>query len=100
MGTSSSSTTATSYPNLYRKLEVPFSGPLFNGVVVHGDELAALVRATAINASKAKRLYMSAYKHFFEERFDCISSLASRWHREGNTFEEYATEVYAPRDDL
>ena len=100
----SSSAVSTSYPNLYRiavsrKPEVPFFGPLFNGVVVHRYELAALVHATAINASKAKRLYMSAYKHFFEERFDYISSLASR-HRERNTFEEYATKVYAPRYDL
>lgn len=95
---------ASTYPNLYRiavsrKPEVPFFGPLFNGVVVHRDELAALVRATAINASKAKRLYMSAYKHYFEERYDCISSLASR-HRERSTFEEYATRIYSPRYDL
>lgn len=94
---------AATYPNLYRiqiyrKPEVPFFGPLFNGVVVHRDELAPLVRATAINASRAKRLYMSAYKHYFEERHDSIHSLASK-HRERNTFEEYATKIFAPRYD-
>ena len=95
--------TAT-YPNLFRitvsrKPEVPFFGPLFNGVVVHRDELAPLVRATALNASRAKRLYMSAYKQHFEERYDSIQSLASK-HHEQNTFEEFASRVYAPRYDL
>ncbi|KAJ6217801.1 hypothetical protein RDWZM_008958 [Blomia tropicalis] len=95
---------AHTYSNLYRiqvsrKQEVPFFGPLFNGVVVHRDELAPLVRATAINASRAKRFNMPEFKHYFEERFDSIQSLGSK-HRHRTSFEEFTTRVYAPRYDL
>lgn len=92
------------YPNLFRiqisrKPEVPFFGPLFNGAVVHRDELANLVRITAINASRAKRLHLAAYKPFFEERYDSINKFATVY-KERSTFEEYATKIYAPRYDL
>ena len=92
------------YQNLFRiyvsrKKDVEFFGPLFSGIVVHRDELAALIRTTAINASRAKRLNMSAYKQYFEERFDGITSIANK-HRQKDTFEGYACKVYAPRCDL
>lgn len=95
---------ATTYPNLYRivisrKQDVPFFGPLFNGAVVHRDELAALVRATAINASRAKRQNIAALRPFFEERHDAIHALATKY-KEKSTFEEYATRIYAPRYDM
>lgn len=92
------------YPNLYRivisrKQDVPFFGPLFNGSVVHRDELAALVRATAINASRAKRQNIAHLRPFFEERHDAIHALATKY-KEKSTFEEYATRIYSPRYDM
>lgn len=45
-----------------RKPEVPWFGPLFDESVVGGASLAALVRATAINASRAKRTSLPFYQ--------------------------------------
>lgn len=45
-----------------RKPDVPWFGPLSNECVVGGACLAALVRSTAINASKAKRLALAHYQ--------------------------------------
>lgn len=92
------------YPNLYRiqlmrKAEVPFFGPLFHGAVVQKEELAGLVRATAINASRGKRLNMENYKPYFEERYDTIQNLI-RKHKEPSTFEEFITRIYSPRYEV
>lgn len=85
---------------IYRKPDVvPFFGPLFNGAVVHRDDLAPLVRATAINASKAKRQLILGYKHYFEERLDSIKSLVSG-SKQKCTFEEYSSRIYTPQFDL
>lgn len=45
-----------------RKAEVPWFGPLFDEAIVGGSCLAALVRATAINASRAKRTSLPFYQ--------------------------------------
>lgn len=45
-----------------KKLDVPWFGPLSNESVVTGISLAYLVRATAINASRAKRMSLDHYK--------------------------------------
>ena len=41
--------------NIDRKPDIPLFGPLFDGAIVDGSILASLVRATAINAGRAKR---------------------------------------------
>ncbi|OTF79850.1 ral GTPase-activating protein subunit alpha-1-like protein [Euroglyphus maynei] len=92
------------FPNLFRiqimrKAEVPFFGPLFHGAVVHRDELAGLVRATAINASRGKRLNMDEYKPYFETRYDTIKNLITKY-KDPTIFEEFANRIYAPRYDL
>ncbi len=45
-----------------RKPDVPYFGPLFNEAIVDGKVLPGLVRATAINASRAKRSMLSHYQ--------------------------------------
>lgn len=92
----------SSYPNLYyiqisRKPEVPFFGPLFNGAVVHKDILSPLVRATAINASRAKRMHIPYYKNFFEERWRSIETIVKNC-KEDTTFEDFATKIYSPKE--
>ncbi|CAH1262676.1 RALGAPA1 [Branchiostoma lanceolatum] len=47
-----------------RKPQVPFFGPLFDGAIVDYKVLPDLVRATAINASRAKRANIPLYQRF------------------------------------
>jgi Rap/ran-GAP len=47
---------------LNKKAEVPWFGPLYDEAVVGGTCLASLVRATAINASRAKRTSLPFYQ--------------------------------------
>merc|ERR1740128_848756 len=86
--------------NLYRiqvtrKPEVPFFGPLYNEMIVDHGVLPGLVRATAINASRAKRAMMSAYKTYFEERAKALDSIIDKF-RQPTTFEEFVGSVYSP----
>ena len=43
-------------------LQVPFFGPLFDGAVVDKYTLPGLVRATAINASRARRSQLAYFE--------------------------------------
>lgn len=45
-----------------RKADVPWFGPLADECVIGGSCLASLVRATAINASRAKRTSLPFYQ--------------------------------------
>ena len=51
-----------------RKPDVPYFGPLFNDVIVDGKILPGLIRATAVNASRAKRSMLSHFQSHYEER--------------------------------
>ena len=55
-----------------------------------------LVRATAINASRAKRSMLNYYQHYYEERSRALESIISN-HREPATFEDFVTRVYSPK---
>ena len=73
------------YPGFYRifvsrKPEVPFFGPLYSGAFVHHNVLADLVRATAINASRAGRLQVPFYQNYFEERAKSIETIIKYHH--------------------
>lgn len=80
--------------HISRKPEVPFFGPLYSGSVVHMSVLAGLVRATAVNASRAIRLNVPFYQHFFEERARYIDTIVRS--QEAKSFEDFAAAVYSP----
>lgn len=44
---------------------MPFFGPLFDGAIVDHIVLPGLVRATAINASRGKRLQIPYYQRLY-----------------------------------
>ncbi|KAL9899872.1 putative Rho GTPase-activating protein CG5521 isoform 1-T1 [Glossina fuscipes fuscipes] len=78
-----------------RKAEVPWFGPLANESVVSGACLAELIRATAINASRAKRAALPLYQQYYEERNRSLDSVSSRY-KESTTFEDFANRIYNP----
>ncbi|KAI1284840.1 putative Rho GTPase-activating protein [Halotydeus destructor] len=80
--------------HIFRKPEVPFFGPLYTGSVVHIGVLAGLVRATAINASRAQRQTVSFYQNFYEERARCIENIVRS--QDARCFEDFALSSYSP----
>jgi hypothetical protein len=76
------------------KQDVPQFGPLFDNCIVHQTSLAPLVRATAINASRAKRLKLPYFQAHYEERSRLIESIVQN-HKEKLSFEEFASQLYA-----
>ena len=80
--------------SIIRKPEVQFFGPLNDGAVVHASLLSGLVRATAINASRAQRLNVPYYQNFFEERARSIESIVRN--KESVSFEDFAAATYCP----
>ncbi|XP_078589673.1 ral GTPase-activating protein subunit alpha-1-like isoform X6 [Branchiostoma floridae x Branchiostoma japonicum] len=78
-----------------RKPQVPFFGPLFDGAIVDYKLLPDLVRATAINASRAKRANIPLYQRFYEERAKYVETIVQQ-HKDLTTFEEFSASVYAP----
>ncbi|CAH2328384.1 ral GTPase-activating subunit alpha-1 isoform X4 [Pelobates cultripes] len=80
---------------IMKKQEVPFFGPLFDGAIVNGKILPGLVRATAINASRALKSVIPFYQNFFEERMRYLDSIIQQ-HLEPTTFEDYAAQVFCP----
>ncbi|KAL1130227.1 hypothetical protein AAG570_013165, partial [Ranatra chinensis] len=78
-----------------RKPDVPYFGPLFNEAVVGHKELPGLVRATALNASRAKRSMLPFYQQYYEERSWSLETVM-RNHKKATTFEEFAVNVFTP----
>lgn len=78
-----------------KKPDVPWFGPLSDEVVVGGSCLASLVRASAINASRAKRTSLSLYQQYYEERNRSLDTVAMR-HKENNTFEDFTARIFSP----
>lgn len=78
-----------------KKPDVPWFGPLSDEVVVGGSCLASLVRASAINASRAKRTSLPLYQQYYEERNRSLDTVATR-HRESNTFEDFTARIFSP----
>ncbi|XP_068436905.1 ral GTPase-activating protein subunit alpha-1 isoform X4 [Clinocottus analis] len=81
--------------HILKKPEVPFFGPLFDGAVVDMDILPTMVRATAINASRALKSLIPLYQNFYEERSRYLETIVQH-HQEPTTFEDYAARVYSP----
>ncbi|XP_065085904.1 probable Rho GTPase-activating protein CG5521 isoform X2 [Ochlerotatus camptorhynchus] len=78
-----------------KKPDVSWFGPLSDEVVVGGSCLASLVRASAINASRAKRTALSLYQQYYEERNRSLETVAGR-HKENNTFEDFTARIFSP----
>ncbi|XP_056281612.1 ral GTPase-activating protein subunit alpha-1 isoform X3 [Pseudoliparis swirei] len=81
--------------HILKKPEVPFFGPLFDGAVLDMDILPTMVRATAINASRALKSLIPLYQNFYEERSRYLENIVQH-HQEPTTFEDYAARVYSP----
>ncbi|XP_033991095.1 ral GTPase-activating protein subunit alpha-1 isoform X2 [Trematomus bernacchii] len=81
--------------HILKKPEVPFFGPLFDGAVVDMNILPTMVRATAINASRALKSLIPLYQNFYEERARYLETIVQH-HQEPTTFEDYAARVYSP----
>lgn len=82
-----------------RKPEVPFFGPLYSGAMIHHSILPDLVRATAINASRAGRLQVPFYQYHFQERARCIETIYSH-HRSEKCFEDFAASIFSPQQAI
>lgn len=80
---------------MIRKPEVPFFGPLYNEMIVDHGVLPGLVRATAVNASRAKRAMMSAYKTYYEERAKALDCIIDKF-KLPTTFEDFVANVFSP----
>ncbi|XP_042565713.1 ral GTPase-activating protein subunit alpha-1 isoform X2 [Clupea harengus] len=80
---------------IIKKPEVPFFGPLFDGAIVDSKILPAIVRATAINASRALKSLIPLYQNFYEERARYLETIVQH-HLEPTTFEDYAARVFCP----
>ncbi|XP_054986453.1 ral GTPase-activating protein subunit alpha-1 isoform X1 [Sorex araneus] len=80
---------------IMKKPEVPFFGPLFDGAIVNGKVLPIMVRATAINASRALKSLIPLYQNFYEERARYLQTIVQH-HLEPTTFEDFATQVFSP----
>ncbi|XP_048455661.1 ral GTPase-activating protein subunit alpha-1-like isoform X1 [Rhincodon typus] len=81
--------------HIMKKPEVPFFGPLFDGAIVDGKVLPNLVRATAINASRALKSLIPLYQNFYEERARYLETIVQH-HQEPTTFEDFAAQVFCP----
>ncbi|XP_037397760.1 ral GTPase-activating protein subunit alpha-1 isoform X5 [Pygocentrus nattereri] len=80
---------------IIKKPEVPFFGPLFDGAIVDGKILPTMVRATAINASRALKSLIPLYQNFYEERARYLETIVQHY-LESSTFEDYAARVFCP----
>jgi len=78
---------------ILNKPDVPAFGPLVDNCIVHQTSLASLVRATAINASRAKRLKIPYYQSHLEERSRLIETIVQN-HKEKLSFEDFASQLY------
>ncbi|XP_075387193.1 ral GTPase-activating protein subunit alpha-1 isoform X2 [Tenrec ecaudatus] len=80
---------------IMKKPEVPFFGPLFDGAIVNGKVLPIMVRATAVNASRALKSLIPLYQNFYEERARYLQTIVQH-HLEPTTFEDFAAQVFSP----
>uniref|UniRef100_A0A4W5JSI5 Ral GTPase activating protein catalytic subunit alpha 1 n=1 Tax=Hucho hucho TaxID=62062 RepID=A0A4W5JSI5_9TELE len=81
--------------HILKKPEVPFFGPLFDGAIVDEKILPTVVRATALNASRALKSLIPLYQNFYEERARYLETIVQH-HLEPTTFEDYAARVFCP----
>ena len=64
-------------------------------MIVDAGVLPGLVRATAVNASRAKRAMMSHYQTYYEDRAKALDSIIEKF-KQPSTFEDFVASVYSP----
>ncbi|XP_019874544.2 probable Rho GTPase-activating protein CG5521 isoform X2 [Aethina tumida] len=79
------------------KDDVPHFGVLFDEAIVESNILAGLVRATAICASRAKRITYEHYQQYYEERAKSLDIVVTK-HKKSTTYEELISRIYSPAD--
>ncbi|XP_046445727.1 ral GTPase-activating protein subunit alpha-1-like isoform X1 [Daphnia pulex] len=78
-----------------RKPDVPFVGPLFNECIIDKRVLPGLVRATALNASRATRSTIPYFHTFYEERYKALETITQNL-QEPATFEDFCAQLCCP----
>uniref|UniRef100_A0A8D8VA16 Probable Rho GTPase-activating protein CG5521 n=2 Tax=Cacopsylla melanoneura TaxID=428564 RepID=A0A8D8VA16_9HEMI len=78
-----------------RKPDVPLFAPLFHEAIVEHKILPGLIRATALNASRAKRSMLPFYQQYYEERSRSLDTVVKQ-HRASTTFEDFTSQVFSP----
>ena len=81
---------------IIRRDNIPSFGPLYDGAVVDEENLAGLVRNTALNAGRACRKDRTGFKYFFEERADYLRTLIQNYTEE-ETYEQFFSSVISPQ---
>ncbi|VDM17756.1 unnamed protein product [Hydatigera taeniaeformis] len=76
--------------------EIPFFGPLIDGMLVSEEHLPFLVRSTAIQASNAINIRKPNFKEHFEERCFYLQSIING-HAQNTTFEDFIMQVASPK---
>jgi Rap/ran-GAP len=77
---------------------VPQFGALFDGAVIDEENLAGLVRKTALFAGRACREQIKGFQHFFEERANYLRSLIQGHSLEGSTtYESFLASIISPQ---
>lgn len=70
-------------------------GPLRSGTLIDSVSLPSMVRATAINASRALRYAMPQWEWFFEERARYLSTLINK-HSEVTSYQSFIEKILRP----
>ncbi|CAH0550342.1 unnamed protein product [Brassicogethes aeneus] len=77
------------------KADVPHFGVLFDEAIVESSILAGLMRATAICASRSKRITYEHYQQYYEERARSLETVVTK-HKKSTTYEDLISHVYSP----
>ncbi|XP_055335295.1 ral GTPase-activating protein subunit alpha-1-like isoform X2 [Paramacrobiotus metropolitanus] len=81
---------------IIRRENIPPFGPLYDGAIVDEENLAGLVRNTALNAGQACRKSIKGFQYFFEERAEYLKSLIQNYTEEG-TYEHFLSSIISPQ---
>ncbi|KAM3185048.1 hypothetical protein ACTXT7_007148 [Hymenolepis weldensis] len=76
--------------------EIPFFGPLIDGMLVPEEHLPFLVRATAIQANNMINSRKPSFKEQFEERANYLQTIITN-HMQNSAFEDFVMQVALPK---
>ncbi|CAH8506094.1 unnamed protein product [Schistosoma rodhaini] len=78
-----------------REAQVGLFGPIVENAILTANVLPGLVRATAINASRAVQAIKPGYRHPYEDRASSLRQIISKYTL-STCFEEYAASILLP----
>ncbi|CAH8507273.1 unnamed protein product [Schistosoma haematobium] len=78
-----------------REAQVGLFGPIVENAILTANVLPGLVRATAINASRAVQATKPGYRHPYEDRASSLRQIISKYTL-STCFEEYAESILLP----